>query len=162
MPEGVRFALPMRKLSPSLAVLKPVLRALLTVMLCLLSSGCGTDRDISRHPGQSTDLRVGNVYQLKVPAFILAGTGLLVTMEEARQQPPARAEALLEPGTYLKVQQIKAAQDESGSPRTDIYAEILSGPSTKRVVNLRTVCHQDASGAARRDNAVLVPFFMGR
>ena len=152
----------MSKPSSFLAVLEPVLRVLCASVLLALVGGCGTDRDISGHSGQRTDLRVGNIYQLKVPAFIMAGTGLLVTMEEARQQPPARAEALLEPGTYLKVQQIKAARDESGSPRTDIYAEVMSGPSTKRVVNLRTVCLQDASGAARRDNAVLAPFFLGR
>ena len=106
-----------------------------------------------------TDFRVGNVYQLRIPAFILANSGLLVTAHEAQQKPPEEAEALLEPGTYLKVRQIKFVDDRKTGRRTDIYAEIISGPRNGRVVNLRTASLQDpATGATHRDRGVFEPF----
>jgi hypothetical protein len=134
---------------------------LFAVLLVSLLSGCQT-RDVSREPRNVTDFRVGNVYQLKVPAFLLARSGLMMTMEEARQKPSADAEALLDPGTYFKVRQIVSVNDRATGPRTEIYAEIISGPKTGRVVNLRTVSLTDATGMTRRNSAVLEPFFMGR
>ena len=135
--------------------------ALLTLMILSVGVGCST-RDMSNRPGQVTDFRVGHVYQLKVRTFVLAGSGLMMTMEEARQQPPAQVETLLEPGTYFKVRQNVSVNDRATGPRTEIYAEIISGPKTGRVVNLRTVSLTDASGMTRRNPAVLVPFLMGR
>jgi hypothetical protein len=134
---------------------------LLAIALLSLLAGCQT-RDVSRRPGELTDFRVGQVHQLKVRAYILAHTGLVMTMEEARQRPPAEAEALLEPGTYFKVRQIISANDRAAGPRTEIYSEIVSGPNKGRVVNLRTASLEDGRGATRRNPAVLEPFFMGR
>jgi len=131
------------------------------VLLLLLLNGCQT-RDMSREPRNVTDFRVGNVYQLKVPAFLLAHSGLMMTMEEARHRPSAEAEALLEPGTYFKVRQIVSVNDRGTGPRTEIYAEIISGPRTGRLVNLRTVSLTDGTGMTRRNPAVLEPFLMGR
>lgn len=133
---------------------------LLLVLLVSLLTGCQT-RDMSRQPRNVTDFRVGNVYQLKVPAFLLAHSGLMMTMEEARQKPSAEAEALLDPGTYFKVRQIISVNDRATGPRTEIYAEIISGPRTKRVVNLRTLSLTDNTGMTRRNPAVLEPFLMG-
>jgi len=141
------------------------LRVLVLALLpVILFSACSSNNSDSRpREVQMTDFRVGNVYQLKVPAFILANSGLLVTAQEAQQKPPEQAEALLEPGTYFKVRQIKCVDDRKGGPRTDIYAEIISGPRNGRVVNLRTASLQDsATGGTRRDRAVFEPFFMGR
>jgi hypothetical protein len=132
----------------------------LAALILSLLSGCQT-RDMSNRSGLVTDFRVGHVYQLKVRTFILARTGLLMTMEEARQQPPAEVEALLEPGTYFKVRQIVSVNDRASGPRTEIYAEIISGPRNGRIVNLRTVSLTDSSGMTRRHPAVLEPFLMG-
>ena len=126
----------------------PGLGLLAFVILSVLS-GCQT-RDMSDRPSQVTDFRVGHVYQLKVRAFILGRTGLLMTMEQADQQPPAEVEALLEPGTYFKVRQIVSVNDRSTGPRTEIYAEIISGPKTGRVVNLLTISLTDGFGMTRR------------
>ena len=133
---------------------------LLAFVVLPLLSGCKT-RDMSDRPGQVTDFRVGHVYQLKVRTFVLARTGLTMTMEDAQQQPPAEAEALLEPGTYFKVRQILSVNDRSSGPRTEIYAEIISGPKSGRVVNLRTISLTDSSGMTRRHPGVLEPFLMG-
>jgi hypothetical protein len=134
---------------------------ILIVLLLSLFTGC-TTHDMSRHPGEVTDFRVGQVYQLKVRAYILAHTGLVMTMAEARQRPPAEAEALLEPGTYFKVRQIVSVNDRTAGPRTEIYSEIISGPNKGRVVNLRTASLDEGRGTTRRNPAVLEPFFMGR
>jgi hypothetical protein len=134
---------------------------LFAVLVLSLLNGC-TTRDMTNRAGQVTDFRVGHVYQLKVRTFLLAGSGLLMTMEEARQQPAAEAEALLEPGTYFKVRQILSVNDRATGPRTEIYSEIISGPKTGRVVNLRTISLADRTGMTRRDPAVLEPFLMGR
>jgi hypothetical protein len=126
------------------------------VTLLLLTS-CQT-RDDSR---QFSDFRVGAIYQLKVPACVMAHTGLVITLEEARQRAPAEMESLLEPGTFFKVQQIVAAKDRASGPGTEIYSEIVSGQNKGRVVNLRTASREDGRGVTRRDPAVLEPF-LGR
>ena len=133
---------------------------LLAALILSLLSGCQT-RDMSDRSGLVTDYRVGHVYQLKVHTFILARTGVLMTVDEARQQPPAQVEALLEPGTYFKVRQVVAVKDGTGGPRTEIYAEIISGPKNGRVVNLRTISVIDAAGITRRHPGVLEPFLTG-
>ena len=118
---------------------------------------------MSSQPAQVTDFRVGHIYQLKVPAFVLAKTGLVMTADEASHRAPAQAEALLDPGTYFKVRQIVSVEDRDAGPRTEIYAEIITGPRTGRVVNLRTASLSDgAPGTTRRNPAVLEPFLMGR
>jgi len=54
-------------------------------------------------------------------------------------------------------------KDREAGPRTEIYAEIITGPRTGRIVNLRTVSLSDgAPGTTRRNPAVLEPFLMGR
>jgi hypothetical protein len=122
----------------------------------LLLSGCAT-RDMSQDPASVTDYRVGNVYQLKVDAFLLSKTGLLMTMEEAGKRPEAGVEAVVPAGTYFKLRQIVSVRGDE--PRTEIYAEIISGPSTGRIVNLRTASLTDSQrGTTRRDPAVMVPF----
>jgi hypothetical protein len=106
---------------------------------------------------------VEHVYQLKVPAYLLARSGLVMTVEEAQQRPAVEVETVLEPGTYFKVRQIVFADDRAGGPRTEIYAEIVSGPRTGRVVNLRTASFTDhPPGTTRRNSAVLEPFLTGR
>lgn len=139
-----------------------VLPATNLLALLFLLTGC-TTHDMSSHPGQVTDFRVGYVYQLKVPAFVLAHTGLVMTAEEARKREPAQAEALLDPGTYFKVRQIVSVKDRETGPRTEIYAEIITGPRAGRIVNLRTASLGDGPpGTTRRNPAVLEPFLMGR
>jgi hypothetical protein len=125
--------------------------------LCwMLLSGCAT-RDMSQDPRSVTDYRVGNVYQLKVDAFLLSKTGLLMTMEEAGKRPEAGVEAVVPAGTYFKLRQIVSVRGDE--PRTEIYAEIITGPNTGRVVNLRTASLTDGErGTTRRDPTVLVPF----
>jgi hypothetical protein len=137
-------------------------RAVFSLCVLLLVGGCHSG-DSSRQTGKLSDFRVGNIYQLKVDAYLLARTGLVMTVEEAQQRAPAEAEALLEAGTYFKVRQIVAAKDRTTGPRTEIYAEVISGAKKGRVVNLRTVSLEDnVSGATRRNRAVLEPFFTGR
>ena len=122
-------------------------------MLILLAS-CKTSA--SRDTAKMTDFRVGRVYQLEQEAFILAHTGLLMTVEEAQQKRPAAVESLLAPGTQMTVRQIVLVNDRSSGPRADVYAEIISGPRAGRVVNVRTASLRDsATGATRRDPAVL-------
>jgi hypothetical protein len=135
--------------------------ALLLVLCCSGFIGCRS-RDVSRHPRDSTDFRVGQVYQLKVPAFIVANTGLVMT-EEAGRRAPIEVETFLDPGTYFTVRQIVAVKDRTDGPRTEIYAEIVTGPRKGRLVNLRTASLSDgATGVTRLDPAVLETFFLGR
>ncbi len=134
----------------------------LALVMSWLLTGCQTG-DTSREAAQQTDFRVGHVYQLKVPAYLLAGSGLVMTVAEAQQRPSAQAEAVLEPGTYFKVRQVVAVNDRAAGPRTEIYAEIVSGPRTGRVVNLRTASlTDDPPGTTRRNPAVFEPFLTGR
>jgi hypothetical protein len=134
----------------------------LFVSLLFILAGCQSG-DTAREAAQRTDFRVGHVYQLKVPAYLLAGSGLVITVAEAQQQPAAQAEALLEPGTYFKVRQAVFVDDRSGGPRTEIYAEIISGPRVGRIVNLRTASRTDGPpGTTRRNPAVLEPFLTNR
>ena len=134
----------------------------LALLMSLFLTGCQTG-DTSREAAQQTDFRVGHVYQLKVPAYLLARSGLVMTVAEAQRRPSADAEAVLEPGTYFKVRQVVAVNDRTAGPRTEIYAEIVSGPRTGRVVNLRTASLTDGPpGTTRRDPAVFEPFLTGR
>ena len=125
--------------------------------LCwLLLCSCAT-RDMSQDPRSVTDYRVGNVYQLKVDAFLLSKTGLLITKEEAGKRPEAGLEAVVPAGTYFKLRQIVSVRGDE--PRTEIYAEIITGPNTGRIVNLRTASLTDSQrGTTRRDPTVLEPF----
>ncbi len=109
-----------------------------------------------------SDYRVGQMYQLKVPAFIMVNNGLLMTVEEGRARGATEAEVFLDPGTFFTVRQIKVIKDQD-EPRTEIYAEISSGPKRGRLVNLRTVSVGDRgpAGSSRLNAAVLEPF-MGR
>ena len=122
----------------------------------MLLCGCAT-RDMSQDPRSVTDYRVGNVYQLKVDAFLLSKTGLLMTTEEAGKRPEAGVEAVVPSGTYFKLRQIVSVRGDE--PRTEIYAEIITGPNMGRIVNLRTASLTDNQrGTTRRDPAVLEPF----
>ncbi|HEY0548393.1 MAG TPA: hypothetical protein VGF13_02260 [Verrucomicrobiae bacterium] len=136
--------------------------AYFAIFLLGLFAGCRTG-DTTSEAAKQTNFRVGHVYQLKVPAYLLAGSGLVMTVAEAAQRPPAQAEALLEPGTYFKVRQVVVVNDRAQGPRTEIYAEIVSGPRTGRVVNLRTASLTDGPpGTTRRNPAVFEPFLTGR
>jgi hypothetical protein len=127
-----------------------------------LFTGCSTG-DTTAEAAKQTNFRVGHVYQLKVPAYLLAGSGLVVTVADAQQSPAAQFETLLEPGTYFKVRQVVVVNDRAGGPRTEIYAEIVSGPRTGRIVNLRTASLTDGPpGTTRRNPAVFEPFLTGR
>jgi len=122
--------------------------------------GCNT-RDMSGRPSQVTDFRIGQIYQLKVPAFVAAKTGLVMTLENSGAHPPVEGDVPLEPGTYVTVRQIISVNDRQ--PRTEIYAEITTGPNKGRVVNLRTASLGDGPpGTTRRNPAVLEPFFLTR
>jgi hypothetical protein len=126
-----------------------------------LVTGCRTG-ETTLESARQTDFRVGHVYQLKVPAYLLAGSGLVMTAADASQRPSVAAEALLEPGTYFKIRQVIAVNDRAGA-RTEIYAEIVSGPRTGRVVNLRTASLTDGPpGTTRRNPNVFEPFLTGR
>jgi hypothetical protein len=117
--------------------------------MLLMGAGCAT-RDMSANPRDVTDYRVGSVYQLRKPVYILGGTGLVVVADRAREQAPAKVEAVLSPGTFLKVRQI--VSDRNDPPRTEIYAEVINGPSTGRIVNLRTASLNDpVTGKVRWD-----------
>ena len=134
----------------------------LVVLLFSLFTGCRTG-ETTRESAQRTDFRVGHVYQLKVPAYLLARTGLVMTVAEAQQRPSVQYEAVLEPGTYFKVRQVIFVNDRTGGARTEIYAEIVSGPRVGRVVNLRTASLTDGPpGTTRRNPAVFEPFLTGR
>ncbi len=133
----------------------------LAVLLFTLLMGCRTG-GTTHESAKQTNFQVGHVYQLKVPAYLLAGSGLVVTVADAQQRPAAQFEAVLEPGTYFKVRQAVFVNDRAGA-RTEIYAEIVSGPRTGRVVNLRTASLTDGPpGTTRRNPAVLEPFLTGR
>ena len=132
---------------------------LLLVLSWLLLTGCRT-HDMSSHPSKVTDYRIGQMYQLKVPAFV-GKTGLVTTVEESRGRPPADVELALDPGTFFTVRQVILVNDRQ--PRTEIYAEIATGPHKGRVVNLRTASLGDGPpGTTRRNPAVLEPFFLTR
>ena len=126
----------------------------------LLASGCST-QDMSQNPGAVTDYRVGNIYQLKVDAFLLSKTGLLITVQEASQRPEAAVEAKLPAGTFFKLRQVVSVRGDE--PRTEIYAEVITGANTGRIVNLRTASLTDSRrGTTRRDPTVLEPFLFSR
>lgn len=128
------------------------------LVMLLMGAGCAT-RDMSANPRDVTDYRVGSVYQLRKPVYILAGTGSVVVADRARDQVPAKVEAVLSPGTFLKVRQIVSVRGDQ--PRTEIYAEIINGPSTGRIVNLRTASLNDpVTGMVRWDAALFerLPF----
>ena len=130
------------------------------LLVLLLLTGCRT-RDMSGNPSKVTDYRIGQMYQLKVPAFVVGRTGLVMTVEESRGHPPMEIEFLLEPGTFFTVRQVISVSDRP--PRTEIYAEIATGPHKGRVVNLRTASLGDGPpGTTRRNPAVLQPFFLTR
>jgi hypothetical protein len=98
-----------------------------------------------------------------VPAYLLARSGLVMTVAEAQQKPSAEYEAVLEPGTYFKIRQVIFVDDRAGGARTEIYAEVISGPRTGRVVNLRTASRTDGPpGTTRRNPNVFEPFLTGR
>ena len=152
------MAAPMNNPSRSLRVSPGA--TLLLVLFWFVSAGCKT-RDMSRHPSRVTDYRIGQIYQLKVPAFIVGKSGLVMTVEGSDAHPPREGDVFLEPGTYLTVRQVIAVKDRQ--PRTEIYAEITSGPNKGRVVNLRTASLGDGPpGSTRRNPAVLEPFFLTR
>jgi hypothetical protein len=133
----------------------------LAILLFSLFTGCRTG-ETSHESAQRTNFRVGHVYQLKVPAYLLARSGLVMTVADAQNQPSAEYEAVLEPGTYFKVRQVIFVDDRAGA-RTEIYSEIVSGPRTGRVVNLRTASLTDGPpGTTRRNPAVFEPFLTGR
>lgn len=133
----------------------------LVVLVISLCTGCRTG-ETTRESAQRTNFRVGHVYQLKVPAYLLARSGLVMTVADAQHKPSAEYEAVLEPGTYFKVRQVIFVNDRAGA-RTEIYSEIVSGPRTGRVVNLRTASLTDGPpGTTRRNPAVLEPFLTGR
>jgi hypothetical protein len=135
---------------------------LFVAVVCSLFAGCRTG-ETTREAARHTDFQIGHVYQLKVPAYLLAHSGLVVTVQEAQQRPPAEAEGVLDPGTYFKVRQAIFVDDRATGPRTDIYAEIVTGPRIGRVVNLRSVSLTDRPpGTTRRNSAVLEPFLSGR
>jgi len=135
---------------------------ILAVLLFSLFTGCRTG-ETSHESAQRTDFRIGHVYQLRVPAYLLARSGLVMTVAEAQQRPSAEYEAVLEPGTYFKIRQAIFVNDRDGGARTEIFAEIVSGPRTGRVVNLRTASLTDGPpGTTRRNPAVLEPFLTGR
>lgn len=134
----------------------------LAAVLFSFFTGCRTG-ETTRESAQRTDFRVGHVYQLKVPAYLLARSGLVMTVAEAQQRPSAEYEVVLEPGTYFKVRQVVFVNDRAGGARTEIYAEIVSGSRTGRVVNLRTASLTDGPpGTTRRNPAVFEPFLTGR
>jgi len=109
-----------------------------------------------------TDYRVGQMYQLKVPAFIMVNNGLLMTVEEGRARGVTEVEGIIDPGTFFTVRQIVKGKDRD-QPTTEIYAEISSGPKKGRVVNLRTASLGDRGprGYTRMNTEVFQPF-LGR
>ena len=135
----------------------PVGRYIVNLTLCLLVllAGCNTS-GTSRRAAKMTDFRVGDIYELRQEAFILAHTGMLMAVQEAQRKRAAEVEALLETGTRFAVRQIILVNYHGTVPRTDVYAEIVSGPMAGRVVNLRTASiQQPGTGATQRDPAVL-------
>src|SRR5436190_13513180 len=133
----------------------------LAILLLSMGTSCRTG-ETTRESAKQTDFFVGHVYQLLVPAYLLAGSGLVMTVAEAQQRQAAQFETLLVPGTYFKVRQVVFVNDRAGA-RTEIYAEIVSGPRTGRVVNLRTASLTDGPpGTTRRNPNVFEPFLTGR
>ena len=60
--------------------------------LCFLAAGCAGSP--TRESRQFSDYRVDSLYQLKVPAFIMANNGLVMTVEEGRARGVTGIEAL--------------------------------------------------------------------
>jgi hypothetical protein len=74
------------------------------VLVSFLAAGCAARRNAEAQ--QASDYRVDSLYQLKVPAFIMADNGLVMTVEEGRARGITDIEAILEPGTFFIVRQI--------------------------------------------------------
>jgi hypothetical protein len=123
----------------------------------LYVTGCASSR--AREAQAMSDYRVNQMYRLKVPAFIMANNGLVMTVEEGRARGVTNVEALLEPGIFFTVRQLLLVKDEN-DPRTEIYAEISSGAKRGRVVNLRTISLADRGprGYTRMNSNVLQPW----
>jgi hypothetical protein len=126
------------------------------VLVSFLAAGCAARRNAEAQ--QASDYRVDSLYQLKVPAFIMADNGLVMTVEEGRARGITDIEAILEPGTFFIVRQIVPVKDPN-EPRTEIFAVISSGPKRGRVVNLRTASLADRGprGYTRLNTEVLRP-----
>ena len=59
-------------------VLRTRSSSLILVLLLSLIAGCKS-REMSAQARKITDFRVGQVYELKMHAFIITGTGLVMT-----------------------------------------------------------------------------------
>jgi len=126
---------------------------------------CSSTQDMTDNPSAVTDFVVGKEYSLKQPVFVSAGIlkklglmGTPKTVEGFKANPPSFVEAVLEPGTTLKIRRVETFRERMSGNVTDVFAEIMSGPNRGKLVNVTWISKQDLkTGYTKRDPATLEP-----
>jgi hypothetical protein len=121
---------------------------LLYTLLVLILSSCTTE--VTQNPSSATDFVVGQAYELKRTVWMRSGA--LFTL---RDKEPANIECVLSPGTRLLVRKIDVLRGPEHGTTTEVYAEIVSGNSNGKIVDISVISERLKSGFTRRDTEML-------
>ena len=141
--------------------MKTKIAMLLLILPIVLS--CSSTKDITQNPASHTDFIVGKEYQLRKGALVftdklmpLGTLGSPTTLEAARKNLPKQIDALIEPDTVLVIRKVVLSHNPQVGTITDVFAEVISGSSKGRLVNVRTISGDDWSrGFTKRDPTTL-------
>ena len=121
---------------------------LIYTLLALILSSCTTE--VTQNPASATDFVVGQAYELKRPAWMRNGALLTLRDKEA-----ADSEGVLSPGTRLLVRKVEILRGPEHGTTTEVYAEIISGNSKGKIVDISVISERLKTGFTKRDPEML-------
>ena len=123
----------------------------LPVIIC----SCSSTKDVSRDPEKHTDFRVGQTVQLGQDVFLDKATLFpmeLLPFPKSNGSMPSWIEGTVKSGTKLKITRISFHYSPMAINVTDVFAQIISGEFSGRVVNVAWISERNSTTGYTKRN----------